>query len=381
MRKFLLTNALVLASLAVTGFCEEHEINSGLSHSEATLISTSTKVKSENCVSRGAAAAPVSNNQCGPDWPSFYLGADFLYLFASEGGLDHARIRHIDVPSPVPNLTTATQKKWNQNFKLAPGFRVRLGRYLKYDRWDLFLDYAWYYTHPKTSMSVGTNEFIVTYYPITNTAALSFKSGESDWRLRLHDGDINLGRRGRFGKALKFHVFSGVKVSWIGQNLGAGYRNPQQTASTALKTLASSLQAKSRFLGVGPKLGFSSKWNFSGCLRGCSMDAGMHGALLCGKFHARTEQSAEQYSQSIPRLLVFSSLKNDFFYCLRPVCYYRMGFSWERPVRDRVLFSLRLGWEAQYWWQQMAFFTPRENNVTDKDLYLMGCNLGISLGF
>lgn len=71
---------------------------------------------------------------------------------------------------------------------------------------------------------------------------------------------------------------------------------------------------------------------------------------------------------------------SDDFYRLRPMVYANLGLAWGRCFWNWMFFSMHLGWEGQYWWQQLEIINFKDI-TPDGDLSLTGLNAGIRFDF
>lgn len=70
----------------------------------------------------------------------------------------------------------------------------------------------------------------------------------------------------------------------------------------------------------------------------------------------------------------------DNFYRLRPMMYLRIALEWSRCFWDWMKFRRHVGWEGQYFWQQMEFLNFKDISP-DGDLSLTGINEGLRFDF
>jgi len=391
----LISSAAALTMLSAIGFCEVQmqDLESRVSEMEKTssLISYSnddqssqmrrpTNERRSQDMGSAISAAPITKailttargcpNENGP-----YFDVEFLCLRAVEDGLDYASKGSQSV---TPTNFDINAKAKGQDFEFDPGFRVGLGYNFDYDNWDLHAYYTWHYTYPKTSESVGSlgENFVLGLFaltPVTQSVLTYqiFNEGKSNWQLQFNSWDLEMGRNFYVSKNLALHPVAGIKGALIRQHLMARY-NSESLIGGGQVLLNASHHAKTRYWGIGPKLGVFGEWELG---KGFSINADVHGALLYGQFNTRAAQAGQFVNG-----LLYSLRVDDDFYRLRPMAYCNIGLEWGRCFWDWMFFSIHIGWEAQYWWQQMEFLSYKDI-TPDGDLSLTGMNVGFRFDF
>ncbi|MEM7174875.1 MAG: Lpg1974 family pore-forming outer membrane protein [Chlamydiota bacterium] len=347
---------------------EKHSINQTYLSSQTRLDSHEERIqqlenKKPGRPSRDKALA--SARGCpGANGP--YFAFEFLWWRVAEDSLEYAGREVAVAGSDVPNFELRTA-----DFEYNPGGRVSVGGNIGYDNWDFC--FAWTYMQTNTSDSLegdilGINSF---FFEQGGDAALfHFQSARAKWVVQFHNWDFELGRWYFVGNRLSFRPSLGIKGAIIRQHFenryqGNGVGNTQ-FSNAVMKT-------KSRFWGVGPQLGLNGNWylgsgfNFYGIFRA---------ALLYGQAKAINRGNAldntnEQQGKRLTRHNV---------YRVRPMASGAVGLEWSRCFCHWLFFSIHLGWEMQYWWQQWEI--PFINDFKPKgDLSLGGIDFGIRFDF
>lgn len=315
-----------------------------------------------------------------------YFDIEFLWLRAIEDHLDYGWAgTQTGDGNNGPDFVRA--KAIEQDYEFDPGFRVGLGYNFDYDDWDLHAYYTWHYTYPKTSVSrsFADSGFVLGLFarvPVgdnDNNNVMLFQNAKSSWQSQFNAWDLDLGRNYYVGNHLALHPVAGLKGALIRQHLNVRYTNGNNEQTDNNGNVVGNISdvtttGKSRYWGIGPKLGLFGSWELGA---GFSINADVHGSLLYGEF---TTRYTARYVDEINANDTFSLRVTDSLYRLRPMAYVNLGLEWGRCFWDWMHFNLHIGWEAQYWWQQMEFITFRDD-TPDGDLSLTGLNVGFRFDF
>ena len=321
-----------------------------------------------------------------------YLAVEFLWLRAVEDGLSYAW--KFD-RAQVPGVADRFIKPQDQNFQFKPGFRARLGYDMDYDDWDVCLSYLWHYTHVKSSVNGeyvdgnGSVTGTLTLLPI-NAGSLSFvayERGKSRWQNQLNTWDLDLGRHFYVGKHLTLHPVIGLKGALIRQHLQVFLYRADLTEGGGQGGFDigwENMQGhfKSRFWGIGPKMGAEGTWQLG---EGFSIVGGFNCAAVYGQFKTKGSlvaiNTAERVGADSERVGTNNGGHvTDTFYRLRPMAHLSIGLEWSHLFWNWMNFSMHLGWEGQYFWQQMEFLNFKDLSP-DGDLSLTGINAGLRFDF
>jgi len=304
-----------------------------------------------------------------------YFDIEFLWLRAVEDELNYGW-----KGTQEDDASLISAKALDQDWEFDPGFRVGLGYNFDYDDWDLHAYYTWLYSYPSTSASIPPqpingpdDEFIVGLFALqpVNQGSLVFELFEnvnSSWQLQFNAWDLELGRNYFVGKSLALQPVVGLKGALIRQHLNVHYT----TTNTSFTFADIYVRCKSRYWGVGPKVGVFGSWDLG---YGFSINGDVHGALLYGEFTTRFSQNGIQTDGDL-----FNLRLTDNSYRLRPMAYLNLGLEWGRCFWEWMFFSFHVGWECQYWWDQMEF-TSFKDITPEGALALTGLNAGFRFDF
>lgn len=285
---------------------------------------------------------------------------------------------HVGEVGTIPNSTISTKldpdfvSKLNLNnlsFGWNFGYRVG-GRYsnLGNDEWGISLFYTGYRSKAKNSGSFDGFVGIPTGFPLTQTitdasflqlfwlfAAQSFRA---EWALDYKVLDFELDRKYLVSKTVTLRPYLGVRTGWIQQNIHI-HSTYHDVTNNNLPVQASE-KLTNHFWGIGPSWGLDTKWclgrakghffslfdDFSGAFLWSRWSSSDH--LTVGDTITGTLKSKHRRSGS----LMFQNL---------------IGVEWRVKLNQRgAQFSLRLGFESQFWFDNLQVFNTyngRQHNA------------------
>lgn len=311
-----------------------------------------------------------------------YFDLEFLWWRAVEDGIDYAWLSDASDPSVGANMHVQ-----GQDFEFDPGYRIGLGYNFGYDDWDLYIVYTWLYTYPKTSLTgtkvAGNGSVLGLFSLLPNNGGslqlIGFERARNvSWQMQFNAWDLELGRHFYVGEHLALKPVTGIKGALIRQHLRANYDNADYPRQGRDGPEFSNVQArgKTRWWGVGPKAGMHGQWEL---FSGFSVIGNIQAALLYGEFHIRTSANAVDDRTDNTGQNRGGRFRDDF-YRLRPMAALMLGLEWGRCLWDWMFFSMHVGWEGQYWQQQMEFINFKDI-TPDGDLSMTGINAGVRLDF
>lgn len=286
-----------------------------------------------------------------PDSSSVDLFADLLVWCAQESGSENwAEVITSD------GLKTHCDVR-DIRFDWNAGFRVGLGYGISRDQWDTQFYFTRFHTRGRDHVSSEPgsvfSSFLGNFYVDNPTGAgisgVAYQRAGVKWTIHFNVLDWELGRNFWVSKALSLRPFVGLKGGWIHQSIHSRWHNPNRTGAEFFKTGIENL--KNNFWGVGPSAGLNTKWdllvreNHSFHLFG-----DLSGAIMWGHWSFR-----DVYKNDIQQK-VTSKLShiNGGSTMLRTI----LGLGWDANFnRDRFRFSTRLGYEMQFWLDQLQFYS------------------------
>jgi len=310
-----------------------------------------------------------------PDCTSFDVFADLLVWSAQESGTENwAEV--ITGGSGVPEICDIR----DVGFGWDPGFRIGLGYGLMHDQWDTQLYYTWYNTtgsdHVASAPGSVFSAYLGNFYVNNPTGAgikgVAYQNASIRWKIDFNMFDWELGRAYWVSKALSLRPFLGLKGGWIHQSVHSKWQFPTLTTGTAFTTGTENL--KNDFWGLGPSGGIDMKWNFLALNRhSFSLLGDFSGAIMYGHW-----TFDDVYINDIQQKIIATlSDNNSAASMLRTF----MGFGWDINSRcDRYQFSTRLGYEMQFWLDQLQLYVFDTGRL-DNELTLQGGTIEFNLDF
>jgi len=292
---------------------------------------------------------------------------DVLYWHTAESGTEWALYAVRENASETKNHTASVDFGWAWGFKVGAGYN-----FMNHDEWDTQLYYTWFRTDKEDHVSVSVIDRSIAVgtggiFPLfTVPPSPDLLSGEINWRIHLNEIDWELGRGYYVSKHLSLRPFIGVKGAWINQHMHGHFR---------AEDFDQFYRLKNDFWGVGPKGGVNTKWNLGNVnTHFFSMVGDFAGALMWGHFndsamsidpdHGKQEWTNLSTNQGASMLQAF------------------LGFGWDTNFhRDMCHFSMKLGYEVQYWLEQNQFFEVFLLDHLEGDLVFQGGTLEARFDF
>ncbi len=263
------------------------------------------------------------------------------------------------------------------------GFRGGIGSGLGHDEWDTRLYYTWFRTRGKDNASAPNGEVTSPYignFYVNNSVGSgdgpSYRSASMDWTIRFNMFDWELGRRYCVSSALTLRPFIALKGGWIHQKIRTKWKtpvpSPQIPDPDAFGTAREDL--KNNFWGVGPCGGLNTKWQIAAV--NChifSIVGDFSAAILYGHWNFSDVYKNEvphKVSLDLPKINGGATTITSF-----------LGFRWDAlEIKERIDLSVRLGYEVQFWLDQLQFVTFNTGRLSN-GLTLQGGTLHVELHF
>lgn len=280
--------------------------------------------------------------------------------------------------APSSNELTEVHFGWD------PGFRVGLGYGMEYDQWDTQAFFTWFYTQgddrvlsaPGAVHSTFMGNFYVDNPTGAGISGPSYQSASIDWTIRFNMFDWELGRNYWVSQELALRPFLGVKGGWIDQQIDSAWNDstPPSSSPTSPVYNLGQEKVKNDFWGIGPSAGINTKWHL--LRRTC------HSLHLFGDFSGSLMWGHWSFSDFFhndiqQQVTINQGNVNSGAMMVRSF----MGFGWNSAVRqNRARLSARLGYEAQFWLDQLQFYSF-VGGTLDTALTLQGGTLEFSVDF
>jgi hypothetical protein len=286
--------------------------------------------------------------------------ADFLFWWFSESGTDNWA-QNINNVMFAP---TGRIDIFPVDFHWEPGFRIGVNYDWQQGQWDTQLYYTWYRTVGSDHVSGNeiTSSFLGNFYiNNANGAGISgpkYRKAAIRWRILYNIFDWDIGRSFLMSRALSMRPFIGLRGGWIDQKINSKWEDPILTESQPVFTVATE-NLKNDFWGIGPSAGLNTKWILGHVKEhSFSLFGDFSTALMFGHW-----SFSDTYKNNTPAEVNYKvSSVNGLATMFKST----MGLKWEVYFNQRRShFALRLGYEMQFWLDQLqynSFNTGRFNN-------------------
>ncbi len=304
------------------------------------------------------AATPIAND-------STFAFIDILQWQPREAGADNwAQVFNISSGKTTVRLVDAPFP-WNT------GVRVGVGRTF-YQTNDILFAYTHYQTTAKSVASgIVASAFDGAYFADNVNGAslgIAYRNANARWQFDYNTVDLNVGHHFVLDSVLQLHPFIGLKGASINQTVYTNWFTP--TVAATFTKAAENLT--NDFSGFGPMLGTNSTWTLvNGNDQSFSLIGNLAAGLLYGHWHFK-----EIYTNDKPvKITVFVSSVNG----ASPVVDGLLGVQWLKQFSQSNI-SVRLGYEAQFWFNQMQFYSLSMGRV-NRSLTMQGGNLDFQYNF
>jgi hypothetical protein len=296
------------------------------------------------------------------DWDIF---ADLLYWHVGEvGTIPNSTISTKLDPGLVSKLNLN-----NLNFGWDFGYRVG-GKYsnIGNDEWGISLFYTWYRTEAKNRGSYDGFVGIPTGFPLTEQITdadflnlfwlFAAQNYHAKWILNYNLIDFELDHLYAVSESISLRPYLGVRSGWINQDIHIDSTYHDVLAGNT--PFPAKEKLKNHFWGIGPICGIDTKW----CL-GTVKD---HFFYFFGDLSGAFLWSQWSYSDHLSITdTITGNLKSKHRQSGSLMFQNLLGFEWSVKLNQRgALFSLRLGFESQFWFDNLQIFNAyngRQHNT------------------
>ena len=281
------------------------------------------------------------------DGADLFIFGNLLYWNAHETGLPVA----VRQKGATNNLSNAKVK--NISFDWDFGFRVGAGYNAPHDGWDLSLSWLRFITDGHKHVHADSNERVFATRAHARdpfvASSSSFQKAHSDFRLRLNQLDLDLGREFFVSKWLTLRPHFGLRADWVRQKWNTEYKNTNHINNPA--PTETEAKYKDRWFGIGLEGGLDTQWGLGG---GWSLFGNLTGAILYG-FHHLNFEDKNKPSVSPDTNGVFADVKSTFRVS-HPILDLMLGLRYDTMFdNDRFHFGIQGGWEHHVYFSQNQF--------------------------
>lgn len=332
-----------------------------------------------------------------PPEPTISIEAEFLYWQPSLDGYAYAQTGFLN-PSFMPgpgNMTVAALEP-NQGTNLAmpnsyhPGFRVTLQGSPNNNDWSFGARYLWFYGSDNRVATTSKRNYFQNPVSTTETDLIFLQYGfavdldttrvSADWTQRYQLGDLFFSRNYAVNKHLKLCPYAGARGTWQTKRavFNYGHNVPLTLVDGSYETPPYELRVtqENNHWGLGLVAGLDSTWYFN---KYVSIYGGFG---LSGLWMRQTPQmqvrltyvGSDPSGEANPEDLnyiypVTSALvanqNGERLSHLQAMFDYALGLRLETGFsEDKYHVAVQVGWEGQYWPNQVLMLRPTDKTVT-----------------
>lgn len=309
-----------------------------------------------------------------------FVTADFLWWKPTENGLDYV------IKNEGSTDFVSSGKVRSPNFKWDPGFRVGVGYNMCHDGWDLYANWTHFRTKAKghANSPLGGTLFPVWENPSDFQGPVPvdemgfITSARTNWKLRLDQIDLSLGREFFVSKWLTLRPHIGLRTDWIHQKDTIHYVGTTGNLVPSA-SVDHQISLKDRYWGLGLVGGLNTQWGLG---EGFSIYGDLDAAILAG--HFRISERETELVSNTNRLHVKNSYQLG-----RAILDLAAGLRWQASFGcdDAFAFLIQAGWENHIYFGQNQLlrfvddFTPGLQVSNLGDLTFQGWTLSARFDF
>ncbi|MGH2611527.1 MAG: Lpg1974 family pore-forming outer membrane protein [Rhabdochlamydiaceae bacterium] len=275
-----------------------------------------------------------------------------------------------------------TIKVKSPEFEWSSGVRLGIGRYLpNHDKWDISFYTTYLYGDTEDHASGNLSQFKALATAYDPFVTILSETTKTVWRLNYFVWDLMLGRQFLMTPEIIFHPYIGLRGTVIytdfkSSNFGDLTATLQGTTVTVLGK--AKVTTKEDFWGIGPRIGTSFDYKFSG---NWSFLSNLAASLLYGHYHVKENNKTTLPVTGASTPLTTTSLDNNN--AIRVNLEGALGLGWETWFRNNtVRLAPNLQFEGSLWFKMNDFFEPAIAFSQDHgNLGLMGLTFNLQVDF
>jgi hypothetical protein len=351
-----------------------------------------TKHRRSKSSSVDPALTPLKTGQQQPTPGSssgrFQTDLSFLVWQAEEDGLEFAAKNTPQFPLSADIPTDISASLSTVDFAWTPAFKLLFGYHFADIAWDFNTRWTWYYSRSSRSISENLSSAGAGLLPlwIPPQAAIAtfpvYSNAKATLLLQMNNIDFELGYWAAISNAFSLKLHGGLKGLSINQDFRAKYE--EGFFDGVNQMLDSNAKAKGNGLGLGPRIGFGSKWTLP---KGWSLIAEAAGALVLSDMTTKREDHSIGTTSGVPQEIVIRFREN--FWVWRPLVEGKAGVKWKCCFgsQESTILDVEFAYEIQEYWEQnmltryadsAIFYAPYTNRG---NLTLQGFSFTLALGY
>lgn len=315
--------------------------------------------------------------------PLLFTNFDVLYWQAKESGLEYA----IENDAANNNLDG---KVIEPTFRFRAGFRFALGFYLPHDNWRLGFQVTHFDAKSKKDQtrddidqpptSAGRGLVPVWTHPAafsSNLNDIRWQLADTKWKINYNIIDAKLNTSLCISPALSIHPYFGIKNSIIHQNFTVKYDQGNVLPGNVIP-IASSASMRNFSYGIGPLVGFDTKWQASTMW---SFFTTLSGSLL--HTHFEIDRIENDLSTTANDRAEFHTK----YWTYKPEIDAAIGVNLDICSGKTQHIAISAAYEIQYWFKQNQMIRFIDSNIGGKtrntlgDLFLHGLSVNFHFNY
>ncbi|MBN1914340.1 MAG: hypothetical protein JW769_00420 [Parachlamydiales bacterium] len=295
-----------------------------------------------------------------------YINGDFLWMMATEQGLDYA-VEHTS-GNALSDGELHGFSAPNESWDWQPGARVTIGAFTQDKEWNL--EASWTYLHIKEDGAThdATNTLSAIWLPDLN----EYNYASARWKSHYNTIDLKLAKPYHLNRYFTMNPFIAIRGAWIEQDYLARYSTDGHSASI-------DMVADNDYYGFGLRGGAVAEWIFT---KNFNLFGQIAASLLYGKFDVDQRSVGETVGLTSAAYKIHQE-----FYDVSPNMDLTLGAIWGTYFnKNKYKISAKIAYEFHQWWDQnnMRKVLPNTgqiDTISRGDLALNGFAFGLLFDF
>ncbi|NGX62832.1 MAG: hypothetical protein KR126chlam6_00234 [Candidatus Anoxychlamydiales bacterium] len=303
---------------------------------------------------------------------NFYAFGEFLYMQASQDGLEYALLNSSLDPgviNPIFPIIPGKRIGFDDDWSYEPGVKIGLG-YIDKDLWNANLYYT--YVDIDSSSSINFTNFGILYpiwFPPSDANSLrSSKDMKAKWSGSVNSLDFKIGKKIYLSKKVLFEPNIGIKVARIKQlyqfSMFAKW-------SIALPFREAKFDGNITFKGAGIRAGIDSEYHF---LKHLYLFGNLTGSILHSKFNLFQKYNGFLTNTQTPHTVE----QTDKIFTNIPCVEVLAGIAGNYSYKESFQVELKIGYEMQTWFRQNQFVRYFNGEIPTGTSDILGDDLTIN---
>ncbi|MBN2480046.1 MAG: hypothetical protein JXA94_07445 [Parachlamydiales bacterium] len=320
------------------------------------------------------------------DGANVSVSGEFLYWIAQENGLFYSQDiqsekRNAGIIDDVDISILSIRGDLNKiKPKFDPGFRIKIGRNIPYDKWDAYFSWTRFRTK-KTDQT--TNNALALWGHTGREIADFWQFSKAYWYMNYDELELQLGRASYLGSCFSFRPYAALvgtritqKLSIVGDWIDVGNRGGNDF-----------IRVKSDFIGGGIRSGIDLDFIFN---KNFSLFSIAAGSINYGRFdlpYYVTQQITKDSNNPVDIKTILADSSYRFHQNINAA---RLGLGLKYSSyfgKNKNHFIIKTGWEQNIWFgiNKMRHYLRRLKDaklrIEHNNLSLQGIDINARLDF